>query len=213
MSMTDDRALAALVALTHGTRLGVLRLLLRQGPDGMPAGEIARATSVPPSTLSSHLAQLEGAGLLRSCRLGQRIIYTAVTLCFVIRREIGLRDAGLYLLAQVAGGICGATLAHGMFEEPIVAASTNARTGFSQWLGEFTATFGLVATLLFRLLCIPARPGQDRKVSLTKDARNFPFGEVTPFYRSSSVLSHMHCGAAEYFDRLRANRSIREMRS
>ena len=69
MSMMDDRALAALVALAHGTRLGVLRLLLRQGPDGLPAGEIARATSVPPSTLSSHLAQLEGAGLLRSCRL------------------------------------------------------------------------------------------------------------------------------------------------
>ena len=155
MSMTDDRALAALVALAHGTRLGVLRLLLRQGPNGLPAGEIARETSVPPSTLSSHLAQLEGAGLLRSCRLGQRIIYTAVTLCFVIRREIGLRDAGLYLLAQVAGAICGAMLAHGMFEEPIVAASTNARTGFSQWLGEFTATFGLVATILG---CLRFRP-------------------------------------------------------
>ena len=79
----------------------------------------------------------------------------AVTLCFVIRREIGLRDAGLYLLAQVAGGICGAMLAHGMFEEPIVAASTNARTGFSQWLGEFTATFGLVATILG---CLRFRP-------------------------------------------------------
>ena len=34
----------------------------------------------------------------------------AVTLCFVIRREIGLRDAGLYLLAQVAGGVCGTIL-------------------------------------------------------------------------------------------------------
>ena len=68
-------------ALAHGTRLGVLRLLLRQGPDGMPAGEIARATSVPPSTLSSHLAQLEGAGLLRSCRLRHGSWETAVTLC------------------------------------------------------------------------------------------------------------------------------------
>ena len=79
----------------------------------------------------------------------------AVTLCFVIRREIGLRDAGLYLLAQVAGGICGAMLAHGMFEEPIVAASLKERTGFSQWLGEFTATFGLVATILG---CLRFRP-------------------------------------------------------
>ena len=72
----------------------------------------------------------------------------AVTLCFVIRREIGLGMAGLYVFAQVIGGLCGAMLAHGMFEEPIVAASTTARTGFSQWLGEFTATFGLIATIL-----------------------------------------------------------------
>ena len=72
-----------------------------------------------------------------------------------MRRETGLRDAGLYLLAQVAGAVCGTMLAHGMFEEPIVAASTNARTGFSQWLGEFTATFGLVATILG---CLRFRP-------------------------------------------------------
>ena len=39
-------------------------------------------------------------------------------------------------------------LAHGMFEEPIVAASLKERAGISQWLGEFTATFGLVATIL-----------------------------------------------------------------
>ena len=79
----------------------------------------------------------------------------AVTLCFVIRRETGLRDAGLYLAAQVAGAVSGAMLAHGMFAEPIVAASTNARTGFPQWLGEFTATFGLVATILG---CLRFRP-------------------------------------------------------
>ena len=77
MSMTDDQALAALVALAHGTRLGVFRLLLREEPDGLPAGDIARAVAVPPSTLSSHLAQLEGAGLLRSWRQGQRIFYAA----------------------------------------------------------------------------------------------------------------------------------------
>ncbi len=77
MSMTDDRALAALIALAHGTRLRVFRMLVREGPDGLSAGAIARAAAVPPSTLSSHLAQLEGAGLLRSWRLRQRIFYAA----------------------------------------------------------------------------------------------------------------------------------------
>ena len=79
----------------------------------------------------------------------------AVTLCFVLRREIGARDAGLYLVAQLCGGVCGVLLAHGMFAEPLVAAGTTARTGFPQWLGEFTATFGLVATILG---CLRFRP-------------------------------------------------------
>ena len=77
MSMSDERALAALVALAHGTRLRVFRLLLREGPEGLPAGEIARRAAVPPSTMSSHLAQLEGAGLLRAWRQGLRIFYAA----------------------------------------------------------------------------------------------------------------------------------------
>ncbi len=79
----------------------------------------------------------------------------AVTLCFVLRRDIALRPAGLYVLAQFFGGICGAMLAHGMFAEPIVSASTTARTGFPQWLAEFTATFGLITTILG---CLRFRP-------------------------------------------------------
>ena len=77
MGIADERALTALVALAHGTRLRVFRLLLREGPDGLPAGAIAQVAEVPPSTLSSHLAQLEGAGLLRSWRIGRRIFYAA----------------------------------------------------------------------------------------------------------------------------------------
>ena len=79
----------------------------------------------------------------------------AVTLCFALRRAIGWRLASLYLLAQLGGGVCGTMLAHGMFEEPVVAAGATARTGFPQWLGEFTATFGLVATILG---CLRFRP-------------------------------------------------------
>ncbi len=77
MELTDERALAGLTALAHDTRLRVFRMLLREGPEGMPAGAIAKAAAVPPSTLSSHLARLEGAGLLRSWRLQRRIFYAA----------------------------------------------------------------------------------------------------------------------------------------
>ena len=79
----------------------------------------------------------------------------AVTLCFVLRREIAPRPAVFYVPAQLFGGICGAMLAHGMFAEPIVSASTTTRTGFPQWFGEFTVTFGLNATILG---CLRFRP-------------------------------------------------------
>ena len=72
----------------------------------------------------------------------------AVTLAFLIRREIGARDAAVYVAVQIAAGLAGVLVAHLMFGEPAFAASVKARTGIGQWTGEFVATFGLVATIL-----------------------------------------------------------------
>ncbi len=71
----------------------------------------------------------------------------AVTLAFLIRREITLVAAALYVGFQVAGGLTGTWLAHAMFEDAILQTSANARTGPAQWLSEAVATFGLVATI------------------------------------------------------------------
>eukprot|EP00494_Astrolonche_serrata_P013668 UN13792 len=65
-----------LEALSQETRLDVFRLLVRTGPDGMPAGEIARAVEIPHNTLSTHLAVLSNAGLLKSHRVSRSIIYS-----------------------------------------------------------------------------------------------------------------------------------------
>lgn len=62
-------------ALAHDLRLRVFRLLMAKGPHGLPAGQIALRLEVPASTLSTHLAQLERVGLLRSRRERQRIVY------------------------------------------------------------------------------------------------------------------------------------------
>src|SRR6185369_14302124 len=66
-------------ALAHDLRLEVFRLLVATLPKGMPAGQIAQRLEVPASTLSAHLAQLERAGLLRSWREQQRILYAIDT--------------------------------------------------------------------------------------------------------------------------------------
>ena len=58
------------------------------------------------------------------------------------------RDAVAYLAAQLAGAFAGVAVAHAMFELPLYAASTHVRTGPAQWLSEFVATFGLLATIL-----------------------------------------------------------------
>lgn len=57
--------------------MAVFRLLVRAGPDGMAAGEVAAATATTPSTLSHHLGMLERAGLVTSVRHGRSLIYAA----------------------------------------------------------------------------------------------------------------------------------------
>ena len=56
-------------------------------------------------------------------------------------------DALAYILAQLFGGIAGTVLAHAMFSLPIVSLSQHVRSGPSQFLSEFTATFGLLSVI------------------------------------------------------------------
>ena len=83
----------------------------------------------------------------------------AVTLAFALRREIEIPAALLYTVAQIAGGIAGALVAHLMFELPLIQLGATARTGTGQWLAEAVAAFGLVFTILaglrFRADAIP----------------------------------------------------------
>lgn len=72
----------------------------------------------------------------------------AVTLAFWMRAEIGLRAALVYGLAQTAGALAGAALAHAMFDLALFSASTLMRDLPSLWLSEAVATFGLVLTIL-----------------------------------------------------------------
>jgi glycerol uptake facilitator-like aquaporin len=58
----------------------------------------------------------------------------AVTLSFLIRREISVHIALLYVFAQIISALLGTFSAHFMFEEPIFQLSTQSRTGGGQWL-------------------------------------------------------------------------------
>ena len=72
----------------------------------------------------------------------------AVSLIFALRRDLPAKEAVSYAGAQVAGGIAGTMIAHLMFALPVLEISQHVRTGGAQWLAEWVATFGLVATIL-----------------------------------------------------------------
>jgi glycerol uptake facilitator-like aquaporin len=72
----------------------------------------------------------------------------AVTMVFMIRRELTSAEALGYTLAQIAGGIAGTIVAHAMFALPLWDASLKVRSGGPQWLAEGIAAFGLLVTIL-----------------------------------------------------------------
>ena len=94
--MESEAIILALAALAQTTRLEVFRLLVRNEPDGMPAGEIARALAVPANTMSAHLSVLTRAGLIRSERRSRSIIYRADLERF--------RAVATFLLKDCCGG-------------------------------------------------------------------------------------------------------------
>ncbi|WP_241761193.1 helix-turn-helix transcriptional regulator [Erythrobacter sp. NAP1] len=89
-------ALACFAALSQETRLETLKLLVRAGDDGLPAGEIARQLDIGSTLLSAHLSKLSNAGLVTSRRDGRSIIY---------RADYGtLRELLQFLMADCCSG-------------------------------------------------------------------------------------------------------------
>jgi DNA-binding transcriptional ArsR family regulator len=75
--MESYEAVTALSALAHEGRLAIFRCLVRAGPDGLAAGEVARRVGIAPNALSASLTILSHAGLAQSRREGRSIIYRA----------------------------------------------------------------------------------------------------------------------------------------
>jgi DNA-binding transcriptional ArsR family regulator len=100
--MDDADVVTALAALAHEYRLSIFRLLVRQGPSGLPAGEIAEAIGITPANLSFHLKELDRAGLLRPSRHGRFVRYAV--------NVEGMRQLLTYLTEDCCGGrpeLCG----------------------------------------------------------------------------------------------------------
>ncbi len=142
--MTDTSLLRRLTAEALGTAFllmavagsGIMAQRLALGNDALALLCNTLATGAALAVLIFVFAPLSGAHF-----------NPAVTLYFAMRREIGWRDATLYIAVQVIAAIAGVWLAHAMFAMPILETSQRLREGPAQWLSEFVATFGLLLTI------------------------------------------------------------------
>lgn len=72
-----DQAAQMLAAIGHPVRLQIFRQLMQVGPQGLPAGDIARALDMAPSSLNFHLRALQTNHLISSRTEGRFVIYAA----------------------------------------------------------------------------------------------------------------------------------------
>lgn len=75
--MNSKRAVSALAALAQESRLAIYRLLVKRGPKGFAAGEIADRLGIAGPTLSFHLKALDHADLVVARREGRFLYYSA----------------------------------------------------------------------------------------------------------------------------------------
>jgi DNA-binding transcriptional ArsR family regulator len=103
--MDSKNAVLRLAALAHDQRLAIFRLLVKEGPSGLPAGEIAEAVGATPTAASFHLKELDRAGLIHSTRDGRYIRYAV--------HFDGMRKLLTFLTEDCCQGqpeLCGSTI-------------------------------------------------------------------------------------------------------
>ena len=77
--MEQTQAIECFSALAQNSRLAILKLLMRETPNGLRVSDVSKRLGILPSTLSGHLSVLRRSGLLGSVRK-QREIYYSVNL-------------------------------------------------------------------------------------------------------------------------------------
>lgn len=116
---------------------GVMAERLSGGNDAVALIANTGATAAMLYVLIAMLAPLSGAHF-----------NPAVSLVMRLRGEGTWGSLAAIVAVQILAGILGVWSVHVMFDLPVLQLSHHLRAGPGQWLGEFIATFGLVATIL-----------------------------------------------------------------
>jgi glycerol uptake facilitator-like aquaporin len=125
---------AFLLAAVVGS--GVMGERLSAGNDAVALLANTVATGAALFVLITTLAPISGAHF-----------HPLVTLGATLRRTLGADEGAVYVVAQLVGAFLGVACANAMFGEAVFESSSKLRDGPGQLLGEFVATFGLVAAI------------------------------------------------------------------
>lgn len=90
-----------------------------------------------------------------------------------------------YVIAQLAGSVLGAWLAHAMFETAIVQFSSHVRGGWGQWIAEAVATAGLL------LVVLRAAPGRAAAMVAAYIGAAYWFTASTSFANPAAAFGRM----------------------
>lgn len=136
--------------------LGTALLLAISGGCGIAAqrlagGDAAMAQLVTTLVSSMGLAVL----ILTFGGISGGYFNPVLTLSDAWRGNLRMEYVAPYIVAQLAGALAGVAAVHGMYGLDLLVAAQQQRTGTGQWLGEFVATFGLLAVFIG---CGRARP-------------------------------------------------------
>jgi glycerol uptake facilitator-like aquaporin len=126
---------ALLVAIVVGSGISAQRL--SPGDVGLQLLENSIATGAGLVALILALGPVSGAHFNPVVTMADRILGGTSS-----------RDAGVYVVVQVAGACAGAMVANLMFDLPAVTLSTHTRSSSGLWLGEVVAAFGLLIVIL-----------------------------------------------------------------
>jgi glycerol uptake facilitator-like aquaporin len=109
----------------------------------------------------------------------------AVSAVMALRGELSGALFAAYVVAQLSGAMCGAWLAHAMFELPIFQLSTHVRTGTGQWIAEAVATAGLL------LVILRAPPGRASAMVAAYIGAAYWFTASTSFANPAAAFGRM----------------------